>query len=76
MITACSAWSMRRRRSSSAGKNEPCRSFADRELDIAAGGGEGLGAGAVAVGGAVLGAFVAAGAEGRGQLGLNQLLQA
>ena len=53
MITACNALSMRRRRSSSEGKNDPTRSFGDLDLDVPGGGRDRLGSVPVAVGAAV-----------------------
>lgn len=76
MITACKARSIRRRRSSRDGKNDPDRSLRICTCTSPGRGGQCFGSVPVAVGGALRTALIRAGAEGGGQLGFDQLLQA
>ena len=75
MITACNAWSMRRRRSSSDGKNDParslgiCTSMSPAVVDTV------LGRCPLRCVPRSLGALVAAGADRLGGFGLDQRLQ-
>jgi hypothetical protein len=74
MITANSAWSTRRRRSSSDGKNEPVRSFGIRSSRSPGGRGQGPGAVTLAQVGAFRVTLVRGGADQLGELGLDQRL--
>ena len=74
MITAYRAWSTRRRRSSSDGKNVPVRSLGIRSSRSPAVVDNVRGRCPLRCAGAGLGAFVGFGADHRGQLGLDQRL--
>ena len=75
MTTAYRAWSIRRRGSSSDGKNDPCAQLRDRQVQIAGLRRQHPRAVTVAFGDPAVGAFVAAGADRRGGFDLDQLLQ-
>ncbi len=74
MITAHSAWSIRRRGCSSDGKNDPVRVLGSH-LHIAGGRGQQPRTMAVALAGAGVGAFVRYDADPLGQLRFDQVLQ-
>ncbi len=76
MITACRAWSIRRRGTRMLGKNEaPERALGIRKRDVPGLGGDHLSAGTVALTSARFGAFIPGRAEVLGRLGFDQLLQ-
>src|SRR5512132_1668550 len=75
MTIANKARSMRRRGSSRAGKNEPSRSFGMRSSTSPALVDSRRGPGAVAMGGAGVGALIGSGADVLGGLGVDQGLQ-
>ena len=75
MTTAQSARSMRRRGSSRDGKNDALAELGDVQLDVAGLGRQQPGAGAVAVGRALVGPLVAGGADGLARLELDELLE-
>ena len=75
MTTAYRAWSIRRRGSSTDGKNDPARSFGIDRGDVAGLGRQQPGPRPVAIGDPRLGSLVPVGADHLGRLRLDQLLQ-
>ena len=75
MITAHNARSTRRRGSSSSGKNEPVTQLRDADFDIAGRGRQQLRAMPIAQRRPLRGALARGGADRRGELGFDQLLQ-
>ena len=74
MTTANKAWSTRRRRSNKAGKNDPCRSFYDPQIEVPSGGRQRSRPRAVALGGAIDRTLEWGGADERARLPPDQLL--
>ena len=74
MMTANSAWSTRRRRSSSEGKNDPAAELRDPQLQITRRGRQRPRPAPVALRGPIRGPLPGTGADHRGQLGVDQRL--